>query len=140
MAKSIHRADAGNLGKEAGLLRFLRPGLAPPIDDYTRAIVREELAKTQPQVEEPKKLSPKIKTARLSSVLSLVDSFSDELQKIANLPPMTGAPTTVSQVRGMIPKNTLKSTTPKYTQINAGMGGSPVQSHQPVLSPPAVRG
>jgi hypothetical protein len=135
-------ADPGEFSKESGLLHFLRPGRVSPIDQYTREIVREEIAKAQSnkpaKMESP--IKDKIKMAGISSVLSLIDGFSDELQKIANMPPISGAPTTVNQVQGMVPKNTLKNNTPKYTQINAGMGGSPVQSHQPVLSPPPVRG
>lgn len=69
--------------------------------------------------------------------VALVGGFSDELQKIANAP--TG-PSTVSQIKSLVPRPSLRSGAPKYTKLNTDSPPSPVQNHQPVLSPPPVRG
>lgn len=56
--------------------------------------------------------------------------------KTANL---SGAATTVSDIKSTIPRNTMKSA-PKYSKVNSDMSESPSQRQQPVLSPPPVRG
>jgi hypothetical protein len=83
-----------------------------------------------------KKSSGKDKSAQL--LLPFLESFSDELSKIANA--MMGSPSTVGEITSTVPKNTMKMTTPKYTKVNPDGPASPAQSYQPVLSPPPVRG
>jgi hypothetical protein len=81
-----------------------------------------------------KESSGKSKSA--SHLLPFLDSFSDELEKIA----ITMGPTTMGDIKQTIPRIGIKPTAPKYTKINPDGPGSQVQQHQPVLSPPAVRG
>lgn len=111
------------------------PVINDELDERTRHIFREEFAKMSPAPSSPKKPSTKSKIAML---LPFLDSFSDELQKIANLAGVPG-PSTVSSSKSLIPKNTLKSA-PKYTQVNSSTPGTPAQQHQPVLGAPPVRG
>ncbi len=80
--------------------------------------------------------SGKSKIARL---LPFLDGFIDELTKIANLGAM-GAPATVSDIKSTIPRNTMKAGVAKYSKVNSDMSESRAQMHQPVLSPPPVRG
>ncbi len=94
----------------------------------------------------------------VSRLAPLLDGFSDELQKLSNLSglahtpsplsaarPLTalsgqvGSPTTLSQVKSTIPRNTMKSSG-KYSKVHAAGVPSPVSQAQPVLSPPPVRG
>lgn len=75
--------------------------------------------------------------AQVSHLVPFLDGFADELVKIANL---GGQPTTVSDIKSTIPRNTMKVGVSKYSKINSSDNESPVQSHQPVLSPPPVRG
>ncbi len=82
-----------------------------------------------------KESSGKSKTAHL---LPFLDGFSDELSKIAGA--LQGTPSTVSEIKSTIPRNTMKMSTPKYSKINPDSPGSPASQLQPVLSPPPVRG
>jgi len=138
---------AHHLEKRASFFRAVSavtPVINEELDERTRHIIREELAKMGPAPQHPKKPSVKAKIAML---LPFLDSFSDEMAKIANLVPNAGAGTgsnagtasTVSSSKSLIPKNTLNGV-PKYTQVNPSSMGSPAQQHQPMLGPPAVRG
>lgn len=49
-------------------------------------------------------------------------------------------PTVSSQVTSRMPRNTLSAKTPTYSQVNPAPMAGPAQMHQPVLSPPPVRG
>lgn len=86
---------------------------------------------------EHEEASGKSKTAQIRHLLPFLDGFSDELQKIAGA--LQGAPTTVSEIKSTIPRSTMKSA-PKYTKVNPEAPATPIAQHQPVLSPPAVRG
>jgi hypothetical protein len=71
----------------------------------------------------------------------LLDDLSSRMRtKLANLSGSTGAPTTMSQVKSTIPRNTMKPGVAKYSKVNSDVSESPVSHHQPVLSPPPVRG
>lgn len=87
------------------------------------------------QTANPQESSGKSKTAHL---LPFLDGFSDELSKIAGA--LQGTPSTVSEIKSTIPRNTMKMSTPKYSKINPDSPGSPASQLQPVLSPPPVRG
>ena len=142
-------ADPGGIGekleKDAGLFK----ALATAQDEHVRQLINEELAKkhnhsqSHPHIKQP---SPNIKTAGITTpfVLALVEGFSDELQKIkiaqmiqSNIAPKA---TTSTQVTSSVPRNTLNAATPRYSQINPASAPGPMQQHQPVLSPPPVRG
>lgn len=77
--------------------------------------------------------------------LDLIRGFSDELQKIAGAGLVKTAqdptgPSTVSQIKSMVPRPSIRANAPKYTKVNTDSQPSPVQSHQPMVSPPPVRG
>jgi hypothetical protein len=136
-------ADPGGLAeKRAGFFRAVSavtPIVNEELDERTRHIIREELAKMGPQAS-PQKPSMKSKMAS-AVLLPFLDSFSDEIQKIANL--NSGAiqgPSTVSSTKSLIPRNTLKTTTPKYTQVNPSSAGVSTQQSQQPLGAPPVRG
>ena len=74
-----------------------------------------------------------------SYLAPFLNGFTDELTKIANLSGTSGSPTTLSEVKSTIPKNTLK-TSGTYSKVHSDMSESPVANHQPVLGPPPVRG
>lgn len=156
-------ADPGGIGKEAAgpgavFQQTAQSFMTPLIEDTTRKIVREEMARSFAPIEplprppKHKKSPPKVKTA---SILGLVDGFSnelekisrrdfltsrmgsfyDELEKIANFTRSAGMPATPSAVKS------LPHRTPgPAAQINESRLSSPVQAHQPVLGPPPVRG
>lgn len=90
------------------------------------------------------------KAARLEHLAPFVDSFSDELHKIANLgnglpmplPGMTDSDNKaqVGTIKSTAPKDTTKpGSSPKYTKVNAGTSVSQIAQHQPVLAAPPVR-
>jgi len=131
------------LEKRASFFRAVSavtPVINEELDERTRHIIREELAKmnvlTSPSA--PKKPSVKSKVAML---LPFLDSFSDEIAKLAAMVPGVTAPSTVSSVKNStVPRPSMKTTTPKYTKVNPSPMGVPAQQHQPVLGPPPVRG
>jgi hypothetical protein len=133
----VKAADPDFIEKRASFFRAISavtPVVNEELDERTRHIIREELAKMQP-APLPKKPSVKSKIAML---LPFLDSFSDEVLKIANLVPGVPGPSTVSSTKSLIPKASMKTTAPKYTQVNPPTG-SPAQQMQPVLGPPPVR-
>lgn len=128
------------LEKRASFFRAVSavtPVINEELDQRTRHIIREELAKMNPHPSVPKKPSVKSKIAAL---LPFLDGFSDEIQKIANLVPGVTGPSTVSSTKSLIPRAAMKASPSKYTQVNLSSPGSPGQQHQPVLGPPSVRG
>lgn len=135
-------ADPGGIGKEA-FFRALHPIIAQDQDDRLRHLIREELSRTAPQ--EAQQPSLKVKKADLIETpfpLALIGGFSDCLQKLAQLTLSSVAPkpTISSQVTARMPRNTLSAKTPQYSQVNPASTPGPAQTHQPVLSPPPVRG
>lgn len=132
-------ADLGGLSKRASFFRAVSavtPIVNEELDERTRHLIREELSKMNAQLSFQK---PSGKS-KIAVLLPFLESFSDEVEKIANLVSGVRAPATMSTIRSTIPRNTLKTTTPKYTQINPPSMGSPAQLHQPILGPPSVRG
>ena len=136
LEKSGYAANAGHL---------LTPILGLELFVDAKTLVKEELEKLQ-ETPPPQKPSMKRKTAGIFS-LRFIESFSDELQKIAEAKsgilkkanaPMS--PTVPSQVRSAVPRNRINSSLPNYSQVHSAPEPSPVQRHQPVLSPPPVRG
>jgi hypothetical protein len=131
-------ADPGGLTKRASFFRAVSavtPIVNEELDERTRHIIREELARMNPP--SPQKPSAKRKIAML---LPFLEGFSDELEKIANMASMIPGPSTVSSSKSLIPKPSIRSSAPKYTQVNPSTPGSPAQQQQPVLGPPPVRG
>ncbi len=49
-------------------------------------------------------------------------------------------PTVSSQVTSRVPRNTMSTKMPTYSQMNPASTPGPAQSHQPTLEPPPVRG
>jgi len=132
-------ADPGGLSKRASFFRAVSavtPIVNEELDERTRHLIREEISKMNAQ---PSSQKPSGKS-KIAMLLPFLESFSDEVEKIANLVPGVRAPATVSTIKATIPRNTMKTTTPKYTQVNPSSTGSPAQLHQPVLGPPPVRG
>ena len=80
----------------------------------------------------------KVKAQRERAEL-LNDLSSRVKVKRANLSGTSGSPTTIGQIKSTIPRNTMKSSG-KYSQTHTGGSPSPAAQHQPVLSPPPVRG
>jgi hypothetical protein len=120
--------------KKAGLFKILKPAVSNPLDEYTRNIVKEEIAKMNKE-----KASTKHKIASVA-FLHLVESFSDELEKIAlfknaGVATVSGKATTSSMLRAVAPNSI-----PKVTQVNTAQMPSPVQNLQPQLGAPPVRG
>lgn len=130
-------ADPSFTEKRASFFRAVSavtPIVNDELDERTRHIIREELAKMNVQPSAPKKPSVK---SKIASLLPFLDSFSDEVEKLANMVP---GPSTVSSTKALIPRPSMRTTAPKYTQVNPSTPGSPAQQHQPVLGPPPVRG
>lgn len=124
--------------KRAGLFRAVAPIVTQDQDERFRQILREELAASQPK-------QPSIKSKKkIASIFpfGLLEGFSDELQKMAQLTlgSVAAKPTVSSQITSRIPRNTLSAKTPRYSQVNPAPQPGPAQMHQPVLSPPPVRG
>lgn len=136
MTTRQHDTKNNTLTKRASFFRAVSavtPMVNEELDERTRHIIREELAKMGP-LPSPQKPSMKSKIAML---LPFLDSFSDEIHKIANLVPGVQGPSTVSSTKSLIPRNTLKATTPKYTQVNpTSVGGSSQQTPSPLSAPP----
>ena len=125
------------LEKRASFFRAVSavtPGINEELDERTRHIIREELAKMSP----PSPLKKPSVKSKIAMLLPFLDSFSDEIVKISNLVPNVPSPSTVSSTKSLIPRASMKTTAPKYTQVNPP-SGSPAQSTQPVLGPPPVR-
>lgn len=88
-----------------------------------------------------------IKTAGIDSPLpaALLEGFSDEIKKIkvaqTTMSSVAPKPTVPSTLTSTIPRNTMKTTTPRYSQVNpaAAMQPAPTSNVQPMLSPPPVR-
>lgn len=77
--------------------------------------------------------------------VALLGGFSDELQKIAGAGLVKTAqaptgPSTVSQIKSLVPRPSMRANAPKYTKVNTDIPPSPVQSHQPLVNAPPVRG
>lgn len=140
-------ADPGGIGKEA-FFRVVNPIVTQEQDDRLRQLLREELSRVQsPQSAEPPK-QPSVKTKHAGLLLgspfslALIGGFSDYLKKTAQMTMSSVAPkpTVSSQVTARAPRNTLSAKTPQYSQVNPASTPGPAQMHQPVLSPPPVRG
>lgn len=138
-----NKASGGE--KRAGLFRAIAPVLNQEQDDRMRQIIREELHNAKFNTHMPTS-SHKMKSACIEYPLSsaLVNGFSDELQKIKSaqlaMSNLAAKPTTISKITSAVPRNTLSASTPRYSQVNPASTPGPAQQHQPVLSPPAVRG
>jgi hypothetical protein len=140
------KAAKGSHNKEAGLFRAVAPILNQEQDDRMRQIIREELNNHAKLNTHTTQSSHKMKAAHIGHPLSssLINGFSDEMKKIkiARLAMSTLAakPTTIGKVTSGIPRNTLSASTPRYSQVNPATQPGPASQHQPVLSPPPVRG
>lgn len=129
------------LEKRAGFFRAVSavtPVINEELDERTRVIIREELAKMHPPTPQPPQ-KPSMK-GKIAMLLPYLDSFSDEMAKLANLIPGVMGPSTVSSTKSLVPRAAMRASSPKYTQVNPSTSGSPAQHQQPVLGPPAVRG
>lgn len=132
-------ADPGGVGREleekaASIGKLLQPLYGEAHDERMRMIAREELAKMGPPPSSPKRKHAGTRELVLRGLL-------DELHqiKLANLSGTDGKPTTMGQIRSTLPRNTLTGAA-KYSKVNTDTSPSPVAQHQPVLSPPPVRG
>jgi hypothetical protein len=139
----VKTADPGGIGKEAGLLDLVHKSL-PPVavgDDKIRAIVREEVAKSHEINSHQHQSSMKSKVASVFP-FGFLEGFADELEKIAQLTMSSVAPkpTVSSQITAKMPRMSTSAKPPNYTQVNPASQPGPAQMHQPVLSPPPVRG
>jgi len=135
-------ADPGGIGKSAGLFGALPPISIGDQDAKLRMIIREELSQHHAKQQQP---SVKAKEASLIAYpfpLGLIEGFSDELAKTANmtLNSVAPKPTISTSVTSRMPRNTLSAKTPSYSQMNPAPTPGPAQTSQPVLSPPPVRG
>lgn len=137
MKTAIHRA----IEKSAGLFRAVAPIVTADQDERFRQIIREELASSHGAQSKQPSVKSTMKTASVFPV-ALLEGFSDELQKLAQmtLGSVAPKPTVSSQVTARMPRNTLSAKTPTYSQVNPAPSPGPAQMHQPVLSPPPVRG
>ncbi len=138
MKTAIHRG----LEKRGGLFRAIAPIATQDQDERFRKIIREELTTHSAQSQQPSvKPVKKTKTASIFPA-GLLEGFSDELEKMAQLTlgSVAPKPTVSSQVTARMPRNTLSAKTPTYSQVNQAPQPGPAQMHQPVLSPPPVRG
>ncbi len=129
------------LEKRASFFRAVSavtPIVNEELDDRTKMIVRNELKELGLVPPLPHQNNhPKFQSK--SKLASLLPSFYQELDKLANLLPVATKPSTPGSLKATSAKS-IRSTIPKYTQVNPSTSGSPAQQNQPLLGPPPVRG
>jgi hypothetical protein len=142
-------ADPGHIGKEAGLFGLAAPLVQKDQDERMRLIVREELKTHKGHSNHHSHSQHPSTNVKIGSIgtpfaLTLVEGFSDELQKIKTasltMNSVAPKPTVSSQITARAPRNTLHASSARYSQINPAPQAGPAQTTQPLMSPPAVRG
>lgn len=143
-------ADPGGIGKDAGAREWVGNAVVDaakkrygvPLALATGAGAAGALGAGAHMQHRIKKLEEQMKTAQVVYLSPFMSSFTDELEKIANLPAQsdTPNPAQVGIIKPTAPKSTIKpGSTPKYTSVNSGASTSPSASTQPVLDAPPVR-
>ncbi len=108
--------DTYFLEKRASFFRAMSavtPVINDELDERTRHLIKEELSK-----------------------MNIKPSSDKRKYKLAMLVP---GPSTISSSKSLIPRPSMRSTAPKYTQVNPSTQATPAQQYQPVLSAPSVR-